>query len=151
MSDIIQIKGSVQFEITLDPSTWIFDDRKVDLSTCFQDQNNLDEIQFETELYRPPTAKSEQKFQKEKILTGSFAIPLAPFLKNSEPKSSATFVSFQTNDEKITIPIHDAEKILLAFSKDGKPLKDDGPVHVYYKDGSNQHSPIKRVDGIIIS
>ena len=35
MDTIIQITGNVNFAITLDASTWIFDDRKLDLNTYF--------------------------------------------------------------------------------------------------------------------
>ena len=38
MEKIVHIKGKVKFPITLDPSVWIFDDRKFDLDTYF-DQN----------------------------------------------------------------------------------------------------------------
>ncbi len=35
---IMQIKGKVKFPITLDIGTWIFDDRKVDLDTYFDEE-----------------------------------------------------------------------------------------------------------------
>ena len=31
------------------------------------------------------------------------------------------------------------------FSKDGKMLKEDGPVHLYFADGSNRDNPLKNV------
>ena len=33
---IIPIKGAVKFTITLDPTVWIFDDRKIDLDDIFR-------------------------------------------------------------------------------------------------------------------
>ncbi len=35
---IIQIKGNVKYPITLDPSVWIFDDRKILLEDAFKDK-----------------------------------------------------------------------------------------------------------------
>ena len=34
--------------------------------------------------------------------------------------------------------------MILCFSNNGKPLKEDGPVHVYFGDGSNKQNPIKK-------
>ena len=35
MEIIIPIKGAVTYQLTLDPTVWIFDDRKLDLKTYF--------------------------------------------------------------------------------------------------------------------
>ena len=35
MEFIIPVKGAVKFNITLDPTVWIFDDRKIDLDEFF--------------------------------------------------------------------------------------------------------------------
>ena len=35
MEFIIPIKGAVKFNLTLDPTVWIFDDRRIDLKTFF--------------------------------------------------------------------------------------------------------------------
>ena len=37
MSEILFINGKVRFPITIDPTVWIFDDRKVDLTTYFDE------------------------------------------------------------------------------------------------------------------
>lgn len=37
MSEILFISGKVRFPLTIDPSVWIFDDRKVDLTTYFHE------------------------------------------------------------------------------------------------------------------
>ncbi len=34
---------------------------------------------------------------------------------------------------------------MMAFSHKGKPLKEDGPIHIIYQDGSNKDDPIKHV------
>ncbi|WP_456271671.1 peptidyl-prolyl cis-trans isomerase [Bacillus sp. AK031] len=165
-TSIVPLTGKVKFRITLDPGVWIFDDRKVDLNTYFEDTekaaNELDEYtknmsrnwsrEIQEGATSPPTLKTEKKYQKEKILNGSFGIPLAPFLLNAQPDKEAGSIVINTADaeENITLPLTKGEEILLGFSKDGKPLKEDGPVHVYYRDGSNKDNPIKNVRGIEI-
>ncbi|MBD1380943.1 molybdopterin-binding protein [Metabacillus arenae] len=161
MESIVIIKGNVKHVITLDPGVWIFDDRKVDLTTYF-DQHPLDTKDDQLEAYTrevskhwereiregaiyPPTLKTERKFEKEKVLNGTFGISLGPFLKNAEPKEDAKFVVFQTQKEAIKIPITDAENMILGFSKSGKPLLEDGPIHAYYHDGRNKLNPITHI------
>ena len=82
MENIIIISGNVKYTITLDPSVWIFDDRRVDLTTYFttklENSKSLEEYTkavskhwdreiIEGAIY-PPTLKTEKKFEKEKIL-----------------------------------------------------------------------------------
>ncbi|HZH62953.1 MAG TPA: peptidyl-prolyl cis-trans isomerase, partial [Metabacillus sp.] len=61
-----------------------------------------------------------------------------------------TEVKFITEDQEITVPLSKAYNLLFGFSKEGKPLKEDGPIHVYYGDGSNVENPIKKVKEIIV-
>ncbi|MGM0844454.1 MAG: peptidyl-prolyl cis-trans isomerase [Bacillota bacterium] len=163
-TSIVPLTGKVKYQITLDPGVWIFDDRKVDLNTYFQDEekakNELDEYtknmsknwtrEIQEGATSPPTLKTEKKYQKEKLLTGTFGIPLDPFLKNAQPQDDADNLVFMTEDtsEVISLPLSRSNEILLGFSKDGKPHKEDGPVHIYYKDGSNADNPIKNIRGI---
>lgn len=165
-TSIVPLTGNVKYRITLDPGVWIFDDRKVDLNTYFQNEekatNELDEYtknmsknwsrEIQEGATSPPTLKTEKKYEKEKILTGTFGIPLSPFLSIAEPGSDADTIVFLTEDsnENVTLPLSKGEEILLGFSKDGKPLKEDGPVHIYFKDGSNNANPIKNVRSIEI-
>ncbi|KYD04392.1 peptidyl-prolyl cis-trans isomerase [Heyndrickxia sporothermodurans] len=158
---IIPIKGNVKFPITLDAGTWIFDDRKLDLTTYFDNKNTgIDEDEeytksvgkfFDREIKEgaisPPTLKSEKKFLKQRLLTGTFGIKFEPFLKNAEPLESATTLIIETKDEEIQIPINEAYDLIIAFSKEGKALKEDGPVHILFEDGSNKDQPIKYVKG----
>lgn len=165
MESIIRIEGKVQFSITLDPGVWIFDDRRVDLDTYFTEQNNEehDELeaytkaaskQWEREIsegaIQPPTLKTERRFLKEKLLNGTFGIKFAPFLMNAEPLQDAASVIFISGDDEVEVSIDKARDAVFAFSNKGRPLKDDGPVHVYFGDGSNQHSPLKSVNRIIV-
>lgn len=165
METIIPIKGKVKYKITLDPGVWIFDDRKVDLNTYFsEDQergNALEEYtksiskHWDREIMEgavyPPTLKTEVKFEKEKVLTGTFGIPLKPFLVNAEPEQTAknVVIEYGKNDQ-VSLSLEKASGLILGFSKDGKPLKEDGPLHVYYQDGSNKENPIKNVTGFTI-
>ncbi|WP_027408269.1 hypothetical protein [Anoxybacteroides tepidamans] len=166
MDRIIPITGKVKFSITLDPGVWIFDDRKVELESYFSGQNQKEEqSQKEDEIQKisaywdreiqegavfPPTLKTEKKFAKEKLITGTFAMPLAPFLRNAEVLPEATSFSIITENEEVAIPLEKAYELILCFSKDGKPLKEDGPVHVYFGDGSNRSHPITYVRQFIV-
>ena len=162
---VIFIKGNVKFTITLDPSVWIFDDRKVDVHTYFtrsfetEQRKETDDIQkisayWDREIQEgavsPPTLRTEKQFEKEKILTGTFGMPFAPFLRNAEPNENATKVVIVTENGDTTISLAEAYELLLCFSKDGKPLKEDGPVHIYFGDGSNRDNPITYVRAFIV-
>lgn len=162
---VIVIKGNVKFTITLDPSVWIFDDRKVDVHTYFtrhpeiEQREDSDDIQkisayWDREIQEgavsPPTLQTEKQFEKEKILTGTFGMPFAPFLRNAEPNDDATRVTIVTENGDTTIPLTEAYELLLCFAKEGKPLKEDGPVHIYFGDGSNRDNPITHVRAFIV-
>lgn len=166
MNTIMSIKGKVKFPITLDSGVWIFDDRRIDLNTYFdteEDSQALKDEEYTKNVSKfwdkeiregavfPPTIKSERKYEKEKVLTGTFAIPFEPFLKNAEPEPGAESLIIETDDEEITLPLERAEEIILAFSKEGKPLREDGPVHVLFKDGSNRDNPIRKVTAFRIA
>lgn len=165
MGNIIQIKGRVKYSITLDPSVWIFDDRKIDLNTYFElaSEEQPDELseykkniskQWDREIIEgatiPKVNPSKRKFEKEKLLTGSFGIPMKPFLKNAEPDKEAHSLIILTNDQEVEIPLEEAYNLIFGFSINGKPLTHDGPVHIYYGDGSNKNSPIKNVNGLSV-
>lgn len=164
MESIVMIKGKVQFQITLDPGVWIFDDRKVDLTTYFTEEAiTKDEIEeytkatskhWEREIregaIHPPTLKTEKIYEKQKVLNGTFGIPLKPFLENAVILEDATTVNFMTKEGKISLPIEIALNVVLGFSINGKPLREDGPIHIYYRDGSNFSNPIKNVKEIVV-
>lgn len=164
MESIIPITGKVNYQITLDPSVWIFDDRKLDLNTYFNSQEKAkDELEEYTKAVSkhwdreimegavfPPTLKSEKKYEKQKLIEGSFGMPLKPFLLNAEPQEDAKIVVIKQTTGELELQLSEAFDIILHFSKNGKPLKEDGPIHAYYKDGSNQSQPIKGITGIIV-
>ncbi len=163
MDSIIMIKGNVAFPITLDPSVWIFDDRKVDLTVYFEEikveMNELEEYtkavskHWDKEIKegaQTPSEKTNKRFEKEKILNGTFGIPFLPFLKNAEPLPDAKYAVFITENGEVKMSIEEASSIILGFSKNGKPLIDEGPVTLYYGDGSNKENPIVKTSEIII-
>ncbi|GGG20777.1 hypothetical protein GCM10007425_13980 [Lysinibacillus alkalisoli] len=164
METIITISGDVKFPLTLDPTVWIFDDRKVDLTTYFTEQ--IEEEDEDIKYMRavgqhwsreimegatfPPTLKSERKFDRKGMQTGTFGIHLHHFIKNAEVHETATEVVFQLQDDTThTVTLEDAKTLLLKFSQDGK-MVEDGPVHILQADGSNVDSPLKNVKAIVI-
>jgi len=164
MERIVVISGNVTYKITLDPGVWIFDDRKVEISNYFnsskKENNDLEEYtksvskHWDREIQEgavyPPTLKTEKKFQKQKILTGSFGIPFHDFLRNANPKENATEVCLVTTSGNVKVPLKIAYEAILGFSSEGKPLIEDGPIHFYYGDGTNQDNPIKDIKEFII-
>ncbi|WP_078547374.1 hypothetical protein [Litchfieldia alkalitelluris] len=164
MESIILITGNVRYTITLDPGVWIFDDRRIDLTTYFDSAKKPDDSleeytksiskHWDREITEgaiyPPTIQSEKKFKKEQILNGTFGIPFHDFLKNASPNESSGSVKVITDKDTVVIPIDDAYNGILGFSLKGKPLKEDGPVHLYYGDGSNRDNPIKNIREFIV-
>lgn len=161
---IIPLKGAVKYQLTLDPTVWIFDDRKLDLTTYF----HTDKVEEEDEKYLrdmgahwsreimegavfPPTLKTERKFDRKGMMTGTFGMEIKPFLKNAEIHADATEVVFEcANDEEFIFPLEQAEQFIFKFCQDGKPLLEDGPVYLLFADGSNLENPIKNIRAIRI-
>ncbi|MFD1450641.1 MULTISPECIES: hypothetical protein [Oceanobacillus] len=146
---IVMIKGNVGYPITLDPTVWIFDDRKIELEKAFieREENKDSESIFQ----KPPVNRSISKMEGEEYLKNSYVIPLHDFLNNAEPKPNAKEAEFiKNNGKNEKISLEDAKNGYLLFSQKGKPLREDGPVHFYYKDGSNQDNPIKHIKEIHI-
>ncbi|MEO4053659.1 peptidyl-prolyl cis-trans isomerase [Solibacillus sp. CAU 1738] len=162
MESIIPIKGAVSYTITLDPTVWIFDDRKLDLNTYFtskladeDDEKYLRDMgaHWSREIMEgatfPPTLKTERKFDRKGMMTGTFGIEIKSFLNNAQIKKEATEVVFECqNDEEYAFPIEEAKTLILKYSQDGKPLTEGGPVHILFADGSNIENPIKNVVAI---
>ncbi|MFC3211171.1 MULTISPECIES: molybdopterin-binding protein [Planomicrobium] len=165
MEYIIQFKGDVGFKLTLDPTVWIFDDRKLDLEKYFtEDRIERDEMEeykrgmgehWSREIMEgatvPPTLNSEKKYkkqEKQEMLTGTFGILFKPFIENAEPYKTAETVVFETADGDFSFPLEASKELVLKFSHEGKPLREDGPVHVLLPDGSNLGNPITNVSAI---
>ncbi|MCU9612241.1 peptidyl-prolyl cis-trans isomerase [Caldibacillus lycopersici] len=163
MSSILEIKGNVNYKITLDPSVWIFDDRHINLKTYFDAKEDTEEVDsYEEKMSNywhreiregsvaPPTLKAERKLKKVEILTGTFGIKFEPFIKNAEPLPGAKSLIIETKKENVTIALEEAGELILQFSNEGKPLKDDGPVYVLFNDGSNRNNPITHVTSFVV-
>ncbi|WP_422123636.1 peptidyl-prolyl cis-trans isomerase [Planococcus sp. X10-3] len=165
MEFIIQIKGNVKFKLTLDPTVWIFDDRKLDLSKYFTEERvKRDELEdykrgmgehWSREIMEgatvPPTLNSEKRYkkqEKQEMLTGTFGILFKPFIENAEPVDSAETVVFESSNGEYSFPLEAAKDLVLKFSQEGKPLREDGPVHILLPDGSNLDNPITNVTAI---
>ncbi|WP_053366066.1 hypothetical protein [Bacillus sp. FJAT-27245] len=163
MDGIIQVTGKVKYPITIDPGVWIFDERRVDLDTFFE---NANESASELETYTKSASQQWDKeitegaqlppdpgkkvYEKQKVLTGSFGMPIGPFLENSEPTGEANTLIVQADGKEYSFPLTEAYSLIAAFSNKGKPLLEDGPIHLYMEDGSNRDNPIKNVTGFII-
>lgn len=159
---IVPITGNVKFSITLDPTVWIFDDRKIKFEDAFkhiQENTSEEELTFSSderynrEVFQATNNnKPISKIDGEEILKSSYVISLEPFLKTAQINPGAKDATLvKTNGEEQKMTLEALNNTYLLFSWEGKPLKEDGPVHVYFKDGSNQEAPIKHVNKIIIN
>lgn len=157
---IIQLTGNVAYPITLDPTVWIFDDRKILFDKAFsadkQDEQEVDEIKkvserFEREYFiKPPVNQTITRFEGKKVLENTYVMPIRDFIQNSEIKPEAKQVRIETDNEPVYISVDQLNSCLLLFAKDGKPLTEDGPAHLYFEDGSNKDNPITNVKKIIV-
>lgn len=159
MESIILIKEKVKFTITLDPSVWIFDERRKELDEFLKGINDNTESEadytkriskeWERELtegaVRPPTLVTNASFNDKKDISGTYCMPLKPFLKNAEPENDAQKLIIETQNDEVVVPLEKGWEMLLGFAMDGKPLREDGPVYCYFADGSNKDHPIKKV------
>ncbi|RHW39771.1 peptidyl-prolyl cis-trans isomerase [Lysinibacillus yapensis] len=163
MENIIPIKGAVKYKITLDPTVWIFDDRRLDLTTYFSVGNEQEDEDLKYLLNTgkhwsreimegatfPPTLKTERKFDRQGMKTGTFGMQIKHFLKNAEIQDNAEKVVFELKDgEEHAFSIEEANSLIFKYSQDGKPIMDGGPVHLLYADGSNVDNPIKNIAAI---
>lgn len=162
MESIVQIKGNVGYSITLDPSVWLFDDRKQKLedffSAAIQEEDQLEAYtkaasehwdREVTEGATPPSEKKEKKKTiKEQLTTETFGISFRDFLKNSNPTETAETVIVVSEEGNHTFPIEQAYQFVLCFSNEGKALTEDGPIHVYYN--NNDTDKITKVREFII-
>lgn len=163
MENIIPIKGAVKYSITIDPTVWIFDDRRLDLNTYFingkeEEDQDLAYLKsagshWSREIMEgatfPPTLKTERKFDRQGMKTGTFGMEIKHFLKNAELDEQATRVVLELKDgNEQAFSVEEANTLIFKYSQDGKPITDGGPVHVLYTDGSNIDNPIKNVAAI---
>ncbi len=143
---IIQIQGKVKFKITLDPSTWIFDDRKITIEEMEAGKTTgVEPISFKDNKAwnrdileggaKPPTLNSEKKFKKQQLLEGTYVINMAPFFAITEPDADATAIRLSNGNEHEDIRLEDVPQLYFQFSKNGKRLYEDGMVDAFIYNG----------------
>ncbi|KAB8138618.1 hypothetical protein F9U64_03105 [Gracilibacillus oryzae] len=151
---IIQIKGNVKYPITLDPSVWIFDDRKILLEEAFNGKKGEEKPEEfsgqDSNRVKPQVHNSIKKFNKNELLNNSYVIPLYDFISNAEVNESASKVSLKSENETFDISLEQLQQGLLQFAKEGKQITADGPAYFYFHDGSNKDNPIKNLKEIYI-
>ncbi|ADH99129.1 hypothetical protein Bsel_1619 [[Bacillus] selenitireducens MLS10] len=160
-AETVRIIGNVSFRLTLDPGVWIFDDRRVHMENVFTDRAEAQVISEAEKMARAwnrqRTGKKPQSNQnivhidRKDLTEHSLGIPLEPFLQNASPSEDAkSLIVRQEDGHEERISLTEAMSAILAFSEKGKPLKETGPVHFYYGDGSNHHNPIQNVTELIV-
>ncbi|MBO8171298.1 MAG: peptidyl-prolyl cis-trans isomerase [Bacillaceae bacterium] len=160
MAEVITITGNVKFPITLDPSVWIFDDRKLKMPDALENRNETQPdlpqappssvpLQWERELQdrNIPSLKSEKLFVEKKDISGDYGMKLGPFLGNAQPSEEAKEVICHLQQgEPVSIPLEQAKDAILLFALDGQPIRgEEGPVHLFLADGTNRDNPIKGI------
>ena len=100
MEHVIPVTGKVKYQITLDPSVWIFDDRRLDLKTYFTEkqEEESEDLKYLFKMGQhwsreimegatfPPTLKTERKLDRKGMQTGTFGMEINYFLDNAEIK-----------------------------------------------------------------
>lgn len=160
---IVPVTGNVKYQITLDPSVWIFDERRIKFEDAFSAEAAIEKFEQQEVSF-----SSAERFNREvvqatnnnkpiprkdadEILKSTYVMPFTPFYRTVEVQDTATDATiFQGNGNEVTLPLHQLENSYLLFALDGKPLREDGPVHIYFTDGSNKENPIKSVKKIVI-
>ncbi|HWJ79916.1 MAG TPA: peptidyl-prolyl cis-trans isomerase [Niallia sp.] len=159
MNSIIQVSGLVKFPITIDPTVWIFDDRKLSEDVVFLPIEEKDELEdytiaaskhWDREITEGAKAPVKQVYKKVEMITGTFYMPLSPFITNAEPVEDANALVVTTSEENITIPLSRLQDIYLLFCVKGKPLTNDGPVHLYFRSEGKNQNPIKNIRSLQI-
>lgn len=161
---IVPITGNVTYTITMDPSAWIFDDRKILLEEAFleklEKEDAEDDVQEASERWdravKQPNLNSQSnkgisRSEREKILTSSYVMPISDFVDYAEINDDAKDVTLETSTGDVRISIEELQNCYLQFSLNGKPLKQDGPVYLFHNNGSNKENPVKGIQKIIIN
>jgi hypothetical protein len=151
---IVPVLGLVKYKITLDPSSWIFDDRKIALNDFYDESFDIDDFLEAQKDERagaaiPRLAKAYRKYKREDWLKESFVMPLKLFINNAEPEEDAKEILFElTNGETISIPMDEVNNGALQFSQDGKLLSETGPL-IYLSQDKNQ-PPVTHISKISV-
>lgn len=153
---IILIKGNVKYPITLDPTVWIFDDRKIALEQFLSGDNSAADNEYAYASYehkiKPPVQASLEKFKQAGPGSGSYVMPLNPFIERAEPSADSTKVQLFSEDHTLIAELTMNEMIdsVLLFAIEGKRITENGPAHLYLNNQANT-APIKGFTTILIA
>ncbi|SFS65988.1 hypothetical protein [Marininema halotolerans] len=112
MEAIILITGKVNHTVTLDPTLWIFDERRFEMKEYFPD---IDGLGME---FAPFLAHAEPQVDADHV------------------------VLHQQDGTQIPLSLKAAQQAILQFAEQGKPIGSDGPALFYLNDGSHRNQPI---------
>jgi hypothetical protein len=154
MSSIVQISGKVHFPIVLDPSSWIFDDRKIEYNDFISEKVTIKDVTEKKEeragAALPRMIERGIKYDKARWITDSFVIPIGPFLKNAEPLEEASTVRFvREGEDDVTVSIETVREGVFIFSNEGKILQEEGPLQ-FSNLSKYKEAPIKKIKKIVI-
>lgn len=156
MTQVVPITGQVNYQIVLDPSSWIFDHRKIEWNDYITQAVQIEDVLENKRDERagaamPRMIETGVKYDKKRWLTDSFVIPVSPFLNNAQPLESASTVRFikENGDEVVSLSLKEFEEGVFGFSKNGKILQEDGPLHFCNLNDYKDH-PITGIARIVI-
>ncbi len=99
----------------------------------------------------PPTLKTEKKYEKRKVFTGTFGIPFKPFLKNAEPTEACYMLwSLKRSNEEFEIPLDMQMILYLDFLQTENHSKMDLSMFILEMVQIRQN-PIKNVKEFILN
>ncbi|MFP7494212.1 hypothetical protein SFC66_10530 [Terribacillus saccharophilus] len=152
---VITLKGKVDFPLTLDPSVWIFDDRKVLFENAFKESEAVpavEEKHWDRSVYqqkmKPPINKSLTKEERKRALENSYVMPIADFLATAAIQEDASHAVLITEQGEEVVPLDELEASMFLFAIDGRSIKESGPAHCYLP--SRKETPIKAIRQIKI-
>ncbi|WP_444684122.1 peptidyl-prolyl cis-trans isomerase [Alkalicoccus luteus] len=157
---LVKIVGNVKHPVMLDPGTWIFDERRIDMEKAFDQAVKQDSSESyaalgkafdmqRTEGAVPQQQTNKITVSKKDMKEKSFGIRLRPFLQNSSPRDDAESVRLiRSSGDEVHLTLTEASNGILQFSHKGSPLTEDGPVHFFFSDGSNRDKPITGIERI---
>ena len=144
---IVCLKGKVNYDITLDPSVWIFDNRKQALESFLS--NGVEQMDSDPHMSNPLSKSRPSTCRPNVSKTESYVMPLNPFLERAEPIDQAKSAQlFMMDGTPIAVlPLIELQNSVLLFSINGRQIKEDGPIHLYTEPGA---PPIKSIGHIVI-
>ncbi|WLV25647.1 hypothetical protein QR721_05425 [Aciduricibacillus chroicocephali] len=147
---IVLIKGSVKYDITLDPSVWIFDDRKLSLEDYLKNDPSKSGLDSESRNSKSPTERSSRKSTLSVSETGSYVMELKFFIERAEPFEEAQSAQLKAADgtSLALLSMTELRNSVLLFSIDGKQIKDKGPVYLFTEP---KGIPVKGFASIVIN